>query len=171
MAEITNIVGSIGGAIAILTAIFSVVNLRRQTLLMASQVDKEIEIKITRDLEAPEGVDTKLRTFLNRRLNDVRNQMRLEFNPQLDEINRILRDSHLVDRRDIMEDTLRLLADEKDAVEAAKESSSKVQVLESEIQALQQTVDDIRNGIGNDTMVQAQIRGIAEQLLRMTRRE
>ena len=70
-----------------------------------------------------------------------------------------------------MEDTLRLLADEKDAVEAAKESSSKVQVLESEIQALQQTVDDIRNGIGNDTMVQTQIRGIAEQLLRMTRRE
>ena len=51
MAEITNIVGSIGGAIAILTAIFSVVYLRRQTLLMASQVDKEIEIKITRDLE------------------------------------------------------------------------------------------------------------------------
>lgn len=168
MSAVTTTIGTIGGVIAILTAIFSLLYLRRQTQLMAAQLDKEIEIKITRDLDAPEGIDNKIRTVLNRRLSDVRSQMRQEFNPRFDEIHRILDESHLGQRRDIAEDSLRLLADQKDAVEGFKESTNKVNMLEHEIQELQQTVDDIRNGVGNQAMVRAQIRGIAEQLMRLT---
>lgn len=173
MIEMTGIVGTvvgiIGGVVAILTAIFSVVYLRRQTLLMASQVDRAIEVKITRDLDAPEGViDTKLRAFLNRRLSDIRSQMRQEFGQSFDEIRRILAESHVIDRRDIAVDSMRLLSDQKDAVNDFKEFSTKVGVLENEIQILQQAIEDIHNGVGNQAMVRAQIRGIAEQLLHLT---
>jgi hypothetical protein len=170
MSDIATIIGSIGGTVAILTAIFSVLYLRRQTLLMAAQVDKEIEIKITRDLDAPEGViDSKLRTFLNKRLGDIRTQMRQEFTPRFEEIERVLDESHIRERRDIAVDSLRLYNDQKDAVEGFRESSSKVSALEHEIQVLQKAIKDIRTGVGNQAMVRAQIRGIAEQLLAMTR--
>ena len=173
---VTNIVGIVGGAVAILTAIASVLYLRRQTLLMAAQVDKQIEIKITRDLDAPEGVvDNTLRAFLNKRLSDIRSQMRQEFGSGFQELGarvnsleRILEDSHVVDRKDIAEDALRLLSDQKDAMELVKGSNSKLSALEQEIQSLQRAMEDIRNGVGNHAMVRAQIRGIAEQLLRMT---
>lgn len=182
MAEIASIVGTVGGVVAVLTAIFSVIYLRKQTLLMASQVDKEIEVKITRDLEAPEGVDTKLRSYLNRRLSDVRTTLRQEYGPRLDGSERKLEDHlrghHDTGQRDIAQDALKLLSKQQDAVEGFEESNSKVSVLEheiqkigmleDEIQALQQTVRDIRSGVGNQGMVRAQIRGIAEQLLSMT---
>ena len=173
MFEIAGIVGTvvgiIGGAVAILTAIFSVVYQRRQTLLMASQVDRAVEVKITRDLDAPEGaIDNKLRAFLNRRLGDIRSQMRQEFGQSLDEIRHVLEESHVTDRRDIAVDSMRLLSDQKDAVNDFREFSSKVSILENELQTLQQSIEDIRNGIGNQAMIRAQIRGIAEQLLHMT---
>src|SRR5260370_9873263 len=102
MSDIATVIGSIGGAVAILTAIFSVLYLRRQTLLMAAQVDKEIEIKITRDLDAPEGViDSKLRSFLTKRLGDIRTQVRQEFNPRLEAIAEVLDETHVKERRTI----------------------------------------------------------------------
>ncbi|HZC04972.1 MAG TPA: hypothetical protein VE338_04965 [Ktedonobacterales bacterium] len=174
--SLTSVLGLIGGAIGILTAISSVIYQRRQTLLMAAQVDKQIEIKITRDLDAPEGtIDNKLRSFLNRRLGDIRFQMRQEFGSglqeqrtQIEELRRILEDSHIIERKDIAEDALRLLSDQKDAMDIVKASNNKLSTVEQEIQSLQQVIEDIRNGVGNQAMVRTQIRGIAEQLLRMT---
>lgn len=176
---ITNAVGLIGGIIAIVTSIVSLIYLRRQTLHMEAQVDRQIEVKITRDLDAPEGViDNKLRTFLSKRLNDFRYQMRQEFGAGLqelgvrvDELNRILVDSHVMERKDIAGTALELLAEHKDAIEGMQASSTKLTTLEHEMQALQQTIEDIRNGVGNQAMVRTQIRGIAEQLLRMTSQE
>lgn len=175
----TNIVGVIGGIIAIVTGIVSLIYLRRQTLHMEAQVDRQIEVKITRDLDAPEGViDSKLRTFLSKRLNDFRYQMRQEFGAGLqelgvrvDDLNRILVDSHVMARKDIAGTALELLAEHKDAIEGMQASSTKLTTLEHEMQALQQTIEDIRNGVGNQAMVRTQIRGIAEQLLRMTSQE
>lgn len=162
MVELSSVIGSIGGIVAVITAVFSVLYLRRQTLLMATQVDKEIEIKISRDLEAPEGViDNKLRTFLNRRLNDVRVQLRQELGSRIEQVERTLDHSHI-------QDAVKLWSDQKEAVDRAKESIGKVNVLEHEIQGLQQIVEDMRSGVGNQGMIRTQIRGIAEQLLRMT---
>lgn len=136
---------------------------------MAAQVDKAIEVKITRDLDAPEGViDTQLRAFSNRRLSDTRTQMRQEFGQSFDAIKRILDESHVTDRRDLAVDTVRLLSGQKDAVEHFKKFNSKVSMLENEIRVLQQAIEDIQNGVGNQAMVRAQIRGIAQQLLEMT---
>lgn len=172
MVNITSALGVIGGTVGILTGLFSLIYLRRQTLIMAAQVDKEIEIKITRDLDAPESeIDNKLRAYLNRRLADIRRQIRDDFAQRIDDLSRSLDDSPMMGRRDTAEATLRLLSDQKDAVETVKESNSKMSTLEHQIQELQQTVEDIRSGVGNQTMVRAQIRGIAEQLLRMTGQE
>ncbi len=166
------IVGIIGGGIGVLAAILSVIYQRRQTRLMEGQVDRAIEVKITRDLDAPEGViDNKLRAFLNRRLSDIRTQMRQEFSQRLDEIIRMIEDSHIADRRDIAVDAVTLLSDQKGAVADFKEFNGKVSILESEIQTLQQAVEDIRNGVGGQAMVRAQIRGIAQQLLHMSGQE
>jgi len=168
MGEISTIIGSVGGIVAIVTAIVSAIYLRRQTILMAAQVDKQVEIKITRDLEAPEGViDNKLRAFLNRRLADVRSQLRTEFSSfssRLEQVEHTLEHSHI-------DDVAKLWSDQKEAVDVAKDSSSKVYDLERQIGDLQQVVEDLQRGVGNQAMIRTQIRGIAEQLLRMTNPE
>lgn len=172
MFEVATVVGIVGGSIGILTAVVSLFIQLRQTRVMESQVDRAIEVKITRELDAPEGViDSKLRAFLNRRLSDIRKQMRDEFSQPLDEIIRILEDSHITDRKDIAVDSLRLLSEQKDAVASFMEVNSKVGVLEHDIQALQQAVEDIQHGVGNQAMARAQIRQIAQQLLQMTGQE
>lgn len=172
MVNITTALGVVGGVVGILTGVFSLVYLRRQTQLMADQVGKELEIKITRDLDAPDSLDdSKLRAVLNRRLGDVRSQLRQEFNPRIEEIMRMLQDAHIPERKDVLEDAIRLLSVHNDALEGYAESNSKVLVLERQVQALQQATEDIRNGVGNQAMVRVQIRGIAEQLLRMTGQE
>lgn len=168
MSEASTIVGIVGGVVAIFTALFSVLYLRRQTLLMATQVDKQVEIKITRDLDAPEGViDNKLRTFINRRVNDVRTQLRTDinaFSTRLEQVEHNLEHSHI-------DDVAKLWSDQRDAVDVARDSSSKVYDLERELRNLQQVVEDMQQGVGNQTMIRTQIRGIAEQLLRMTNQE
>lgn len=168
MSEASTIVGIVGGVVAIFTALFSVLYLRRQTLLMATQVDKQVEIKITRDLDAPEGViDNKLRAFINRRLNDVRTQLRTDinvFSTRLEQVEHQLEHSHI-------DDVAKLWSDQRDAVDVARDSSSKVYDLERELRNLQQVVEDMQQGVGNQTMIRTQIRGIAEQLLRMTNQE
>ena len=172
MFEVASVVGIVGGSIGILTAVVSLFFQLRQTRVMESQVDRAIEVKITRELDAPEGaIDSKLRAFLNRRLSDIRTQMRQEFSQRLDEIIRMIEDSHIADRRDIAMDAVTLLSDQKGAVADFKEFNGKVSILESEIQTLQQAVEDIRNGVGNQAMVRAQIRGIAQQLLHMSGQE
>jgi hypothetical protein len=171
MADIASIIGLIGGVIAIPIAVISLLNQRRQTQLMAQQVDREIEVKLTRDLAPESVIDSTLRTFLNKRLGDNRALLRQEFGSRLDKIERILEESHIPERGDIAEDALRLLSYQTGAVEDFKESSTRVSELEHEIRTLQQTIEDIRNGVGNQAMVRAQIRGIAEQLLRMTGQE
>ena len=164
-----SVVGIVGGVIAIVTAIGSMLYLRRQTLHMESHVDRALEVKITRDLEAPEGViDNTLRKFLTRRLTDVRSQLRQELGSRIDEVDarttqveRMLGQSHI-------DDAVRLWADQREAVDSIKDSTDKVNVLAQEIGILQQIVTDLQSGIGNQAMVRTQIRGIAEQLLRMT---
>jgi len=167
--EVATAVGIVGGSIGILTAVVSLFIQLRQTRVMESQVDRAIEVKITRELDAPDGaIDSKLRAFLNRRLSDIRKQMRDEFSQRLDEIIRILEDSHITDRKDIAVDSLRLLSEQKDATASFMEVNSKVSVIEHDIQALQQAVEDIQHGVGNQAMARAQIRQIAQQLLQMT---
>lgn len=164
-----SVVGIVGGVVAIITAIFSMTQLHRQTLHMESQVDKAIEVKITRDLEAPEGgVDSTLRVYLTKRLGDVRSQLRQELGSRIDELGsridrteRALAGSHI-------DDAVKLWADQREAVDNVRESTGKVYELEQEVRNLHQVVTDIRNGVGDQTMVRSQIRGIAEQLLRMT---
>jgi hypothetical protein len=168
MSEVPGYIGSIGGLVAIVTAVVSALYLRRQTIIMAAQVDKQIEIKITRDLEAPEGViDNKLRAFLNRRLSDVRVQLRTEFSSfssRLEQVEHTLEHSHI-------EDAVKLWSDQKEAVDVAKDSGSKVYDLEREIREMQQVVVNLQRGIGNQVMIRTQIRGIAEHLLMMTNQE
>lgn len=175
MPDITSIIATIGGAIAIpatISTVFSGLYQRRQTQLMEAQVDRQIEVTITRDLDAPEGaIDGKLRAFLNRRLSDIRTQMRQEFGQRLDDITRILEDSHVMERKDIAANALTLYTDQRDAVAKFEESNNRMGALEQQVQALQRAVEDIRNGVGNQAMVRAQIHGIAEQLLRMTGQE
>jgi hypothetical protein len=100
--------------------------------------------------------------FLNKRLGDIRTQMRQESNPRLESIERVLDESYVRERRDIAVDSLRLHNDQQDAVEGFKQSNSKVSDLEREIQTLQKAIEDTRQGVGNQATVRAQIRGIAE---------
>ena len=172
MLEVASVFGIVGGSIGILTAVVSLFLQLRQTRVMESQVDRAIEVKITRDLDAPEGViDNKLRAFLNRRLSDIRAQMRQEFGQRLDELTRVLEDSHVMDRKDIAFDSLHLLSEQKDATASFMEVNGKVSVLEHDIQVLQQAIEDIQHGVGNQVMARAQIRQIAQQLLQMTGQE
>ena len=168
----SSFLGIAGAIVAIITALVSAWYQRRQAQIMESQVDRQIEVKITRDLEAPESaINSELRLFVSKRLGDVRGQMRQEFGQRLDDIDRMLAESHIMERRDIAEDSLRVLSDQKDAMEIVKASNGKLNTLNDEMKALQQVVEDIRQGVGNQAMVRAQIRGIAEQLLRMTNQE
>lgn len=167
-----NVLGSVGVIMSIANAIATIYFMMRQTRAMESTVDKAVEVKITRDLEAPGSeIDSKLRAYLNRRLGDVRTQLRQELQPQIDEISNILDQKHIRDGRDIAAESISVLYDQKDAIEIVKASNGKLSALENEIRELQQAMDDIKNGVGNQAMVRTQIRGIAEQLLKMTMQE
>lgn len=170
MVEITSIIGAIVAVVAVLVSIFSLRNQHKQTRLMATQVDKQIEIKITRDLDAAadasdsaprSAIDLKLRNYLTNRLSKVRSDMREEFDRRFAEI------AH----KDVAVEAIRLLSAEQDTMAKFEASSDRVEMLAQDLQTLKRAMDDLRYGAGNQEMVRAQIRGIAEQLLRMTSQE
>ncbi len=172
MPEVPSLIGVAFGFIAILTAIFALRDQRKQTRLMEAQLDKRIEVKITRDLEAadltPEGaprsaIDSQLRTYLNTRLSRVRADMRDEFNRRLNEI------AHK--DGDLAVNAVNVMSAHDNAIAKFEESNNRMGALEQQVQALQHAYDDIRSGVGNPAMVRTHIRGIAEQLLRMTGEE
>jgi len=167
MSEIASIIGAIVAVVAVVVSIISLVNQHKQTRIMAAQVDKQIEVKITRDLDAAadasdatprSAIDLKLRNYLTNRLSKVRADMREEFDRRFAEI------AH----KDVAVEAIKLLSAEKDALAKFEASSNRVDMLAQDLQALQRALDDLRYGAGNQELVRAQIRGIAEQLLRMT---
>ncbi len=176
MPDIASIIGPVGGAVGTVVAVFSLLYLRRQTQIAETQLDKRIEVTITRDLDAPEGaVNSKVRTYLNGRLSDIRRQMRDEFGARLDElgarlgvIEQGLHANHLLEYQDIVNNAVRLVNEQKDAINSFGDYQNRVATLAQDLQRLQSAYDDIRNGVGDQEMVRRQIRGIAEQLLKMT---
>lgn len=170
MVEITSIIGAIVAVVGGLVSIFSLLNQHKQTRLMAAQVDKQIEVKITRDLDAAadafdaaprNAIDLKLRNYLNNRLSKVRSDMRDEFDRRFDAIA----------QKDVAVEAVKLLSAEQDTIARFEAASNRMEMLAQDLQALQRAIDDLRYGAGNQEMVRAQIRGIAEQLLRMTSQE
>lgn len=169
MPDFASIIGPVGGAVGTVVAVFSLLYLRRQTQIAETQLDKRIEVTITRDLDAPEGaVNSKVRTYLNGRLSDIRRQMRDEFGARLGVIEQGLHANYILEYQDIVNNAVRLVNEQKDAINTFGDYQNKVATLAQDLQRLQSAYDDIRNGVGDQEMVRRQIRGIAEQLLKMT---
>lgn len=136
---------------------------RKQTRVMTAQVEKVVEIKLTRDLgdddTAPRSaIDSTLRNYMSSRLSKVRTDLRNEFNQRLLELA----------LGDASKEAMRVLNRQADAVEKFEASTTRVDMLVRENEALRRAIADIQNGNGTPAMVRAQIRRIAELLLGLT---
>ena len=197
MFDVTMLLGNLFGFAGFVTAISALVYQRRQTQIMETGLEKAIEVKITREFEASEGetgteIEGKLRAVISKRLSDNRARMRQEFYPRLDQIEAALRERHVMEYSSILTNLSNLLKDEEFIKQVAEEAKTVQQdvltaqeriLAESgrntedigrqgrEIEALEQQIEDMRNGIGYEDMARPYIRLIAEQLLRITTQE
>lgn len=188
--DIVAIVSTSAGVLGVVAGLGSFVNQRRQTQIMQAGLEKEI----AKEFEEPESdsevqMESKLKGVINRRLNDVRKKMRDEFNPRFVQIEQNLRQDYITEYSHILANLSQLLHDEQDIRGVANEVRAiRAEIVEAkerimaetgryttdiamhgrEIEALQQKLDDMSQGIGYPDMVRAQIRAIAQQLLQMT---
>lgn len=165
MAGVAIIVGAICGIVGMITAISSAWHQRRQTLIMGRQWERQL----ARDLDAPEDSvrASELRGVLNRRLGDVRRQLRDEFNPKLDSIDwKIENIERTLDDSNIRQ-SVKVVTDAVHVMSTYKESAEKIDIHDHELQSLQHAVEAVRRSIADPATARTQIRGIAEQLLKM----
>lgn len=161
-------VGVVASAAAIVIAASALREQRKQTRVMEAQMDKRIEVKLTRDLDdspdstAPRNaIDATFRNYLSNRLNKVRADLRDEFNRRLVELA----------MGDASKEAMKVLNRQAEAVERFEASSSRMDTIEQGVQSLQNVVEDLRHGVGAPDMVQTQIRKIAELLLSATEQD
>ncbi len=156
---------------AIIIAVISVVFQRQQTLIMAKQVERDI----TRELnvsEVPEGMpESALRKVLNRRLSDLRVQMKNEFGQRIERIEAALDAGHIRDCMSVAADALHVMGDYKTAAAEFTDSVGRMAAIEDAVREVQRTLDGVQRGIGSPALARAQIRGIAELLLSMASAE
>lgn len=167
MSNLVNLIGAVIGAVvgvaAIVIASLAWLEQRKQTQVMAAQVDKQVEIKLTKDLgdddTAPRSVvDATLRKYLNNRLSKVRADLRDEFHQRLVELA----------LGDASKEAIKMLSRQADAVDRLEASANRVDTHEHEIQSLQRAIENLRRGDGAPDMVRMQVRRIAELLLSVT---
>lgn len=197
MFDLLTVVGTSTGVLGMVAGLGSVVYQRRQTQIMEAGLEKAIEVKITREFDAPEGetgsqMESKLRAVINRRLNDNRVAMRKEFGPRFEQIERELQERQITEYSNLLKTLQRLVNDKQDIKEVAEEvrgigtnvTAAQERILAEtgrysvdiaahgrEIETMQQQLEDMRRGSVPPDLVRAQIRSIAQQLLQMTNQD